>query len=84
VKIQPETAEDIEPIRTITTAAFRDVAYSSHTEAAILGALRNAGALTLSLVAPTYSRIDFSHRTSGVAPSSPRIRSALLPAGEQR
>jgi putative acetyltransferase len=49
--IEPEHPEHIEPIRALTTAAFEAVPYSSHTEARIVHALRQAGALTLSLVA---------------------------------
>jgi putative acetyltransferase len=49
--IRTEGPGDVAAIRTITTAAFRDMAYSSGTEAAIIDALRGAGALTLSLVA---------------------------------
>lgn len=51
MEIRPERAEDIDAIRTLTTAAFREMPYSSGTEAAIIDALRQAGALTLSLVA---------------------------------
>lgn len=49
--IRQERPEDVDTIRHLTTAAFRDVPYSSQTEAAIVDALRNAGALALSLVA---------------------------------
>ena len=49
--IRSEQPGDIAAIRSLTTAAFADLPYSSHTEAAIIDALRGAGALTLSLVA---------------------------------
>ena len=44
-------------IHALTDAAFRDVPHSSGTEAAIVDALRDAGALTLSLVAEEQGRI---------------------------
>ncbi len=49
--IRAEAPGDAAAIRAVTTAAFRDMAHSSRTEAAIIDALRGAGALTLSLVA---------------------------------
>ncbi|MFT3989144.1 GNAT family N-acetyltransferase [Aestuariivirga sp.] len=49
--IRPETPSDISPIRALTEEAFRDAPHSSQTEGAIVDALRQAGALTLSLVA---------------------------------
>jgi putative acetyltransferase len=51
VDIRPEEAADIESIRQVTQAAFATVPYSSQTESAIIDALRQANALTLSLVA---------------------------------
>ena len=51
MQIRPERPEDFEAIGNLTTAAFRDMLYSSQTEAAIVDALRRAGALPLSLVA---------------------------------
>ncbi|MDZ5448883.1 N-acetyltransferase [Labrys sp. ZIDIC5] len=51
MQIRPERADDIDTIRAITKAAFEGKPYSSQTEAAIVDALRAAGALTLSLVA---------------------------------
>ena len=51
VIIRPETADDIPSIRVLTDAAFVGVEHSSQTEGAIVDALRNAGALSLSLVA---------------------------------
>ncbi|MEE1611790.1 GNAT family N-acetyltransferase [Microvirga sp. CF3016] len=55
--IRPEIAEDIPSIRAVTVAAFKGAPYSSGTEAAIVDALRDAGALTLSLVAEDHGRI---------------------------
>jgi putative acetyltransferase len=49
--IRPEAPEDAAAIRLLTTAAFRGAPHSSGTEAAIVDRLREAGALTLSLVA---------------------------------
>ncbi|MCV0397627.1 MAG: N-acetyltransferase [Rhizobiaceae bacterium] len=49
--IRPEGAQDLPAIRRLTTDAFRAAPHASGTEAAISDALREAGALTLSLVA---------------------------------
>ncbi|WP_043620866.1 GNAT family N-acetyltransferase [Ensifer sp. ZNC0028] len=49
--IRSEQPSDIPTIRLITKAAFAPMAYSSQTEAEIIDALRDAGALTISLVA---------------------------------
>ncbi|MBB6470448.1 GNAT family N-acetyltransferase [Aminobacter carboxidus] len=51
MNIRPEQPADIDTIRALTRAAFANAPYSSQTEAAIVDALRDAGALTLSLVA---------------------------------
>lgn len=51
MQIRAERPEEVDEIRSLTTAAFRDMLYSSQTEAAIVDALRDAGALTISLVA---------------------------------
>lgn len=55
--IRPEMAGDAPAIRAVTAAAFRDAPHSSGTEAAIVDALRDTGALTLSLVAERQGRI---------------------------
>ena len=55
--IGPERPEDADAIRAVTTAAFADAAHASGTEAAIVDALRKAGALTLSLVAREQERV---------------------------
>ena len=49
--IRKETTSDIEAISQVTTAAFKTLPISNHTEQFIIEALRAAGALTLSLVA---------------------------------
>ncbi|WP_083490855.1 GNAT family N-acetyltransferase [Stenotrophomonas humi] len=49
--IRDELPDDVEAIDRITRAAFADQPYSSHTEQFIVAALREAGQLTLSLVA---------------------------------
>lgn len=49
--IRPETPPDVPAIRALTGAAFAAAPHASGTEAAIVDALRNAGALALSLVA---------------------------------
>ncbi|MBA4374389.1 MAG: GNAT family N-acetyltransferase [Thermodesulfovibrio sp.] len=49
--IRNETHSDIEAITNVTAAAFRDLAISHHTEQFIVRALREANALTVSLVA---------------------------------
>jgi putative acetyltransferase len=49
--IRDERTSDIDAIRAITTEAFMRMRYSSGTEAAIIDALRDADALSISLVA---------------------------------
>ncbi len=49
--IRAETPEDVDAIGVVTRAAFAGAAHSSGTEGAIVEALREAGALKLSLVA---------------------------------
>jgi len=49
--IRPEEAHDLDAISAVTQAAFRDVAYSDHTEHLVIQRLRRAGALAVSLVA---------------------------------
>ena len=55
--IRNETTFDIEAISEITIAAFRTLAISNHTEQFIINALRNANALTISLVAEVDGRV---------------------------
>lgn len=49
--IRHEVPGDVGAIHALTVDAFRDAPHASHTEAFIVDALRQAGALTLSLVA---------------------------------
>jgi putative acetyltransferase len=51
VTLRHERTEDAQAIRRLTEAAFKAAAHSSGTEGAIIAALREAGALALSLVA---------------------------------
>lgn len=51
MQIRPETPADHAAISALTTAAFATAPHASGTEAAIIDALRAAGALALSLVA---------------------------------
>lgn len=55
--IRKETAADIEAITQVTIVAFRTLAISNHTEQFIIDALREAGALTVSLVAEIDGRV---------------------------
>ena len=52
VKIRIEIPSDAGAIEAVTVAAFRDAAHSRHTEQFIVGALRAAGQLAVSLVLP--------------------------------
>lgn len=49
--IRHEAPDDAEAIEVITVAAFREAPHTSHTEQHIVRALREAGALSVSLVA---------------------------------
>jgi putative acetyltransferase len=49
--IRSELPGDVDAIRAVTTAAFAATSYGSGSEAAIVDALRQSGALTVSLVA---------------------------------
>ncbi len=51
MEISTESPGHVDAIRSLTTAAFEHAEHSSRTEAAIIDALRRAGALSLSLVA---------------------------------
>jgi len=55
--IRPESSADLAAIREVTRAAFVNAAHASHTEHLIVDALRQAGALSLSLVAETGDNI---------------------------
>lgn len=64
MEIRPEQPDDLTAIRSLITAAFEHAEHSSGTEAAIVDALRAAGALTVSLVAveddDTMGHVAFS------------------------
>lgn len=74
MRIRNERPQDIGAIRSLTQAAFADAPHSSGTEAAIVEALRDAGALTLSLVAVAdgdpVGHVAFSPVTIGGSPGS--------------
>ena len=55
--LRKETIADIDAITKVTIAAFKDLAVSNQTEQYIINALRDADALTLSLVAEIDGRI---------------------------
>jgi len=57
VNIREETAADVAAIAEVTIAAFETLEISSNTEQFIIEALRDAGALTLSLVAEMNGRV---------------------------
>ena len=55
--IRKETLADIETITEVTIAAFKTLPISNHTEQFIINALRDANALTISLVAEIDARV---------------------------
>lgn len=57
INIRNEKKSDIEVISEITIAAFADCPYGNHTEQFIINALRNANALTVSLVAEIEGKV---------------------------
>jgi len=57
VTIRNETDADIEAITEVTAAAFKTLEISNHTEQFIIVALREANALTVSLVAELDGRV---------------------------
>jgi len=57
LQIRPERPGDIDAIRALTTAAFKDAPFSSGTEAGIVDVLRADGALVVSLVAEEDGRV---------------------------
>ena len=67
--IRPETAADAEAIEAITIAAFLTAPHADHTEHFIVRALREAGALTVSLVAELDGRVTGHVAISPVAVS---------------
>lgn len=57
ITLRSEQPGDIEAIDTLTRAAFLEAPHTDHTEHLIVAALRDAGALTLSLVAEEGGRL---------------------------
>lgn len=57
ITLRPETPHDIADIAAVTVAAFQDAEHTSHTEQHIIAGLRQAGVLTISIVAEHESRI---------------------------
>ena len=57
MKIRPETPQDINAIEQVTIAAFDGKPYSDQTEHLIIKRLREAGAISLSLVAEVDGKI---------------------------
>jgi putative acetyltransferase len=55
--IRNEIISDIEAISKVTIAAFQNLAISNHTEQFIINALRDANALTISLVAEVDGKV---------------------------
>jgi putative acetyltransferase len=51
ITIREETPEDVQSIHEVTVAAFLEAPHTDHTEQLVVAALREAGALTVSLVA---------------------------------
>lgn len=56
-RVRPETPLDIPAIRLVTELAFDDAPHTNHAEHLLVDALREAGALTLSLVAEYRSAV---------------------------
>jgi putative acetyltransferase len=57
VDIRPERVTDVQAIASITEHAFRVHPFSQHTEQFIIEALRQSGALTISLVAEVSGQV---------------------------
>jgi len=51
IRVRKEAPSDVAAIETVTVAAFLKAAHTGHTEQFIVGALRNSGQLSVSLVA---------------------------------
>jgi len=72
IVIRDEIASDADSISEVTKAAFATCPHGSHTEQFIVGALREAGALTISLVAEAGRKIVGHIAFSPVAVSDGR------------
>ncbi len=57
MKIRPETPQDVKAIEQVTIAAFDGKPYSQQTEHFIVNGLREAGAMTVSLVAEMDGKV---------------------------
>jgi len=57
IVIRSETDADVAAITEVTVAAFKTLEISNHTEQFVIGALRTAKALTVSLVAESGGRV---------------------------
>ena len=57
IRIRHERVGDIQPISALTAAAFLEAPHTDHTEQYVVAALRQAGALTLSLVAEHQNHV---------------------------
>lgn len=57
VTLRPETCDDSESIHRVIEVAFRSVEHSDHTEQDIVARLRDANALTVSLVAEKGNQV---------------------------
>ena len=57
INIRLEKSNDIQSIHTITVAAFLDAPHTDHTEQFIIKALRDSGALTVSVIAENSTKI---------------------------
>ena len=57
INIRLEKSSDIQSIHTITAAAFLDAPHTDHTEQFIVNALRDSGALTVSIIAEDAAKM---------------------------
>jgi putative acetyltransferase len=73
IEIRNETAGDVPGIEAVTIAAFLNAPHTSHTERFIVSALRQAGKLTLSLVADAGGEVIGHVAVSPVAISDGAI-----------
>ncbi len=57
IVVRCETGADVGAIRDVTVSAFKTLGISNHTEQFVIGALRAAKSLTVSLVAEVDGRV---------------------------
>jgi putative acetyltransferase len=90
ISIRPETAPDIDAIRAVNRLAFADHPFSRQTEHLIVDALRESGALSVSLVAviddAVVGHVAFSPATVGDVSSGWYLLGplAVLPESQHR